>query len=165
MHVHGAQVNTHLQHSCCIWERCWRWSVEIGQSKHHLLKHLLSNFNFFPPPLQTKSTIQILNQRCVHCKYMHSKIIPHAVKVQVQNQSSEVEEVILHRFSKITWQISKEQQQKTSAANYLKSLWKRNSSLVTATAESLRFKFNLSYVSFAGALQKLFPRPLRSAMQ
>lgn len=162
--MHGARVNTHLQRSCCIWERRQRWSVEIGQSKHHLLKHLLSNLNFFPPPLQTKSTIPILNQRCVHCKYMYSKIIPHAVKVQVQNQSSGVDEVILYRFNKITWQISKEQQQKTSAANHLKSFWKRNSSLVTATVESLWFKFNLSYVSFARTLQKLFGRPLCSAM-
>lgn len=120
----------------------------MGKSKHHLLKHLLGNF--FLPPLQTKSTIQILNQRSTHCKYMHSVIIPHAVKVQVQNQSSGVEEVILHRFNKMTYHISKEQQQKPSAANHLKHLLKRNSSLVTAAAEPLRFKFNLSYVSFAG---------------
>lgn len=149
--MHGVCVNRHLQHSCCIWERHRRWSVEMGKSKHHLLKHLLSNF--FLPPLQTKSTIQILNQRCAHCKYMHSVIVPHAVKVQVQNQSSGVEEVILHRFNKITCQISKEQQQKPSSANHLKHLWKRNSSLVTAATESLRFKFNLSYVSFAGILR------------
>lgn len=120
----------------------------MGKSKHHLLKHLLGNF--FLPPLQTKSTIQILNQRSAHCKYMYSVIIPHAVKVQVQNQSSGVEEVILHRFNKMTYHISKEQQQKPSAANHLKHLLKRNSSLVTAAAEPLRFKFNLSYVSFAG---------------
>lgn len=81
---------------------------------------------------------------------MHSVIIPHAVKVQVQNQSSGVEEVILHRFNKITCQISKEQQQKPSAVNHLKHLWKRNSSLVTAAAESLRFKFNLNYMSLPG---------------
>ncbi len=63
---------------------------------------------------------------------MNSVIIPHAVKVQVQNQSSGVEEVILHRFNKMTCQISTEQQQKPSAANHLKHLWKRNSCLVTA---------------------------------
>ncbi len=128
--MHGVCVNRHLQHSCCIWERHRRWSVEMGKSKHHLLKHLLGNF--FLPPLQTKSTIQILNQHCAHCKNMHSVIIPHAVKVQVQNQSSGVEEVILHRFNKMTRQISTEQQQKPSATNHLKHLWKRNSCLVTA---------------------------------